>query len=148
MSGKGFWNRIGLPSAADFRELQQLCHAQEQRISDVEATNRQLTETLRSIDLHLGALGEKLEGSQKQCADDISRSVKKQLQAYESNFFQKLDTIARLASTEQEKLMSVNENTYQLLTRSAKDQDELLRILIVNMLQGEVDQLLDQKGED
>ena len=128
-----FWNLLGLPSTTDIQELKQV---QEERFLAIETANQRLLELLEQTNGLIDKLALNI--------DVINKENKEHRQVCTSNLLQVLDTKLKSASAERENLISLNNATYQLINQSAQSQDELLRILIVNLLRDEIDTALKQ----
>ena len=133
---KSFWNWIGLPDASDMRALRDLLQTQSAQLSRIERENYRLRK-------RAGQLEKVLAFRQEQCAAQISREISEQIQSSASEIAQKLDGVQQKSMEREEKLLFTTDKTYDALVKSAQNQDELLRILIVNALQDEVNAALD-----
>lgn len=128
----GFWNAIGLPNAADIQNLTELCRQQAQRIETLENEVRQLREIVQT------------QAEQDNAREDEREQAIRQ--AVQDGFVQQKEAFAEWCEEQTKKNAVVlrkntmlHQQTQEKLTESAKNQDELLRILIVNSLGDELE---------
>lgn len=127
----GFWNAIGLPNAADIQNLTELCRQQAQRIEVLENEVRQLQETVQTQAEQDNARQDEREQAIRQTVQDGFAQQKEAFDEWQENQTKKNAVVLR-------KNTMLHQQTQEKLTESAKNQDELLRILIVNSLGDEL----------
>lgn len=128
----GFWNAIGLPNAADIQNLTELCRQQAQRIETLENEVRQLREIEQTQAEQDNAREDEREQAIRQAVQDGFAQQKEALEEWREEQTQKNAVVLR-------KNTMLHQQTQEKLTESAKNQDELLRILIVNSLGDEIE---------
>ena len=128
----GFWNAIGLPNAADIQNLTELCRQQAQRIETLENEVRQLREIVQT------------QAEQDNAREDEREQAVRQM--VQEGFAQQQETFAEWREEQTKKNAVIlrkntmlHQQTQETLAESAKNQDELLRILIVNSLGDELE---------
>ena len=128
----GFWNAIGLPKAADIQNLTELCRQQAQRIETLENEVRQLREIVQT------------QAEQDNAREDEREQAVRQM--VQEGFAQQQETFAEWREEQTKKNAVIlrkntmlHQQTQETLAESAKNQDELLRILIVNSLGDELE---------
>lgn len=133
----GFWNAIGLPNAADIQNLTELCRQQMQRIETLENEVRQLREIVQT------------QAEQDNAREDEREQAIRQ--AVQDGFAQQQETFAEWHEEQTKKNAVIlrkntilHQQTQEKLTESAKNQDELLRILIVNSLGDELEKDMEE----
>ena len=133
----GFWNAIGLPNAADIQNLTELCRQQAQRIETLENEVRQLQKAVQT------------QSEQDNAREDEREQAIRQ--AVQDGFAQQQETFAEWREEQTKKNAVVlrkntmlHQQTQEKLTESAKNQDELLRILIVNSLGDELEKDMEE----
>lgn len=138
-----FWNKIGLPCAADIENLTHICQQQTQRISDLEQEVTQL-----KADLVADMAKTEEIFAQNTAEQTTQTDTLQQLSAMLSEHLTQLKSWKDDYTTKSDILQSKNTRCYnQLLdtvSESSKNQDELLRILIVNSLGDEMQKILSQ----
>ena len=168
---KSFWNWIGLPDAGDMRELGALLQAQSAQLTRMEAENRRLAAALERSQKRIGALKNILLIRQEQCAARTAREIMEHVQSCTSEIVRELESAQEKATNQRNllakqyeelaseqgekiseqgkslseqcaKLLTVSGRTQETLRKSALNQDELLRVLIVNALQDECEAML------
>lgn len=127
----GFWNAIGLPNAADIQNLTELCRQQAQRIETLENEVRQLRETMQTETEKESTRQDEREQAIRQTVQDSFAQQKEAFDEWQENQTKKNAVVLR-------KNTMLHQQTQEKLTESAKNQDELLRILIVNSLGDEL----------
>ena len=128
----GFWNAIGLPNAADIQNLTELCRQQAQRIETLENEVRQLREIVQTQAEQDNAREDEREQAIRQAVQDGFAQQKEALEEWREEQTKKNAVVLR-------KNTMLHQQTQEKLTESAKNQDELLRILIVNSLGDELE---------
>lgn len=128
----GFWNAIGLPNAADIQNLTELCRQQAQRIETLENEVRQLREIVQTQAEQDNAREDEREQAVRQAVQDGFAQQKEALEEWREEQTKKNAVVLR-------KNTMLHQQTQEKLTESAKNQDELLRILIVNSLGDELE---------
>lgn len=128
----GFWNAIGLPNAADIQNLTELCRQQAQRIETLENEVRQLREIEQTQAEQDNAREDEREQAIRQAVQDGFAQQKEALEEWREEQTKKNAVVLR-------KNTMLHQQTQEKLTESAKNQDELLRILIVNSLGYEIE---------
>ena len=128
----GFWNAIGLPNAADIQNLTELCRQQAQRIETLENEVRQLREIVQTQAEQDNAREDEREQAIRQAVQDGFAQQKEALEEWREEQTKKNAVVLR-------KNTMLHQQTQEKLTESAKNQDELLRILIVNSLGDEIE---------
>lgn len=128
----GFWNAIGLPNAADIQNLTELCRQQAQRIETLENEVRQLREIEQTQAEQDNAREDEREQAIRQAVQDSFAQQKEALEEWREEQTKKNAVVLR-------KNTMLHQQTQEKLTESAKNQDELLRILIVNSLGDEIE---------
>lgn len=117
---KSFWNWIGLPDSSDIHALQDLLQTQSEQLARMEEENQRLGAILERAEERIG-----------------------QLETENSAITQTLNAMRTETAAQMEKLSFADGKTYDALMKNAQNQDELLRILIVNTLQKELEATLD-----
>lgn len=128
----GFWNAIGLPNAADIQNLTELCRQQAQRIEMLENEVRQLREIEQTQAEQDNAREDEREQAIRQAVQDGFVQQKEAFEEWHEEQTKKNAVVLR-------KNTMLHQQTQEKLTESAKNQDELLRILIVNSLGDELE---------
>ena len=128
----GFWNAIGLPNAADIQNLTELCRQQAQRIETLENEVRQLQKAVQTQAEQDNAREDEREQAIRQAVQDGFAQQKEALEEWREEQTKKNAVVLR-------KNTMLHQQTQEKLTESAKNQDELLRILIVNSLGDEIE---------
>ena len=128
----GFWNAIGLPNAADIQNLTELCRQQAQRIETLENEVRQLREIVQTQEEQDNAREDEREQAIRQAVQDGFAQQKEAFEEWREEQIKKNAVVRR-------KNTMLHQQTQEKLTESAKNQDELLRILIVNSLGDELE---------
>ena len=128
----GFWNAIGLPNAADIQNLTELCRQQAQRIETLENEVRQLREIEQTQAEQDNAREDEREQAIRQAVQDGFAQQKEALEEWREEQTKKNAVVLR-------KNTMLHQQTQEKLAESAKNQDELLRILIVNSLGDEIE---------
>lgn len=128
----GFWNAIGLPNAADIQNLTELCRQQAQRIEMLENEVRQLREIEQTQAEQDNAREDEREQAIRQAVQDGFAQQKEAFEEWHEEQTKKNAVVLR-------KNTMLHQQTQEKLTESAKNQDELLRILIVNSLGDELE---------
>lgn len=133
----GFWNAIGLPNAADIQNLTELCRQQAQRIETLENEVRQLREIVQT------------QAEQDNAREDEREQAIRQ--TVQDGFAQQQETFAEWCEEQTKKNAVIlrkntmlHQQTQEKLAESAKNQDELLRILIVNSLGDELEKDMEE----
>ena len=173
MSRWNFWNWIGLPSASDIQSLRDnlsALRAENQRLSSMlNRTNKrivkleealifrqkrstmQLCEELREqIERSVGELANKLANASQSNAEQqekiisMNDGLREQIERSVGELAHKLADTSQSSAEQQEKIISIEDDTYKLLSKSARNQDELLRILIINTLNAELVETIDK----
>lgn len=138
-----FWNKIGLPSVADIEKLMHICQQRSQCINDLEQEVTQLKADL-VVDM---AKTEELF-AQNTVDRTTQADTLQQLSAMLSEYLTQLESWKNDYTTKSDVLQNKNTRCYnQLLdtvSEFSKNQDELLRILIVNSLGDEMQKILSQ----
>lgn len=133
----GFWNAIGLPNAADIQNLTELCRQQAQRIETLENEVRQLREIVQTQAEQDNAREDEREQAIRQTVQDGFAQQKEAFDEWQENQTKKNAVVLR-------KNTMLHQQTQEKLTESAKNQDELLRILIVNSLGDELEKNMEE----
>ena len=128
----GFWNAIGLPNMADIQNLTELCRQQAQRIETLENEVRQLREIVQTQTEQDNAREDEREQAIRQAVQDGFAQQKEAFEEWREEQTKKNAVVLR-------KNTMLHQQTQEKLTESAKNQDELLRILIVNSLGDELE---------
>ena len=128
----GFWNAIGLPNMADIQNLTELCRQQAQRIETLENEVRQLREIVQTQAEQDNAREDEREQAIRQAVQDGFAQQKEAFEEWREEQPKKNAVVLR-------KNTMLHQQTQEKLTESAKNQDELLRILIVNSLGDELE---------
>lgn len=123
----GFWNAIGLPNAADIQNLTELCRQQAQRIETLENEVRQLQKAVQTQSEQDNAREDEREQAVRQTVQDGFAQQQETFAEWREEQTKKNAVILR-------KNTMLHQQTQEKLAESAKNQDELLRILIVNSL--------------
>ena len=133
----GFWNAIGLPNAADIQNLTELCRQQAQRIETLENEVRQLREIVQTQAEQDNAREDEREQAIRQAVQDGFAQQKEAFEEWREEQTTKNAVVLR-------KNTMLHQQTQEKLTESAKNQDELLRILIVNSLGDELEKDMEE----
>lgn len=136
----GFWNAIGLPNMADIQNLTELCRQQMQRIETLENEVRQLRETMQAEAEKESTRQDEREQAIRQTVQDGFAQQKEAFDEWQENQTKKNAVVLR-------KNTMLHQQTQEKLTESAKNQDELLRILIVNSLGDELEKEIPAAAE-
>mgnify|MGYP000000520153 FL=1 len=133
----GFWNAIGLPNAADIQNLTELCRQQAQRIETLENEVRQLREIVQTQAEQDNAREDEREQAIRQTVQDGFAQQQETFAEWREEQTKKNAVILR-------KNTMLHQQTQEKLAESAKNQDELLRILIVNSLGDELEKDMEE----
>ena len=133
----GFWNAIGLPNMADIQNLTELCRQQAQRIETLENEVRQLREIVQTQAEQDNAREDEREQAIRQALQDGFAQQKEAFEEWREEQTKKNAVVLR-------KNTMLHQQTQEKLTESAKNQDELLRILIVNSLGDELEKDMEE----
>lgn len=132
---KNFWNCIGLPSVKDMQALVQTCQEQQQQLSSLEQEVRELKTALFA---HVDGIWKQAAERQDNQTSALCRMIQTSLDAQDELLKQLAETSAQSA-----------EKNHIALTASQKDilnrlseQNEWLRLAVVNSLRNEVDAVL------
>ena len=132
---KNFWNCIGLPSAKDIRVLAQTCQEQQQQISSLE---REVQELKTALSTHIDEIWKQATERQDNQTSALCRMIQTSLDAQGELLKQLAETVGQSA-----------EKNHSALTASQKDilnrlseQNEWLRMAVINSLRNEVDAVL------
>lgn len=136
----GFWNAIGLPNMADIQNLTELCRQQMQRIETLENEVRQLRETMQAEAEKESTRQDEREQAIRQTVQDGFAQQKEAFDEWQENQTKKNAVVLR-------KNTMLHQQTQEKLMESAKNQDELLRILIVNSLGDELEKEIPAAAE-
>ena len=127
-----FWNAIGLPNAADIQNLTELCRQQAQRIETLENEVRQLREIVQTQ-------AEQDNDREDERAQTIRQAVQDGFAQQKEAFEEWREEPTKKNAVVLRKNTMLHQQTQEKLAESAKNQDELLRILIVNSLGDELE---------
>lgn len=133
----GFWNAIGLPNAADIQNLTELCRQQAQRIETLENEVRQLQKAVQTQSEQDNAREDEREQAVRQTVQDGFAQQQETFAEWREKQTKKNAVILR-------KNTMLHQQTQEKLAESAKNQDELLRILIVNSLGDELEKDMEE----
>ena len=133
----GFWNAIGLPNAADIQNLTELCRQQAQRIETLENEVRQLQKAVQTQSEQDNAREDEREQAVRQTVQDGFAQQQETFAEWREEQTKKNAVILR-------KNTMLHQQTQEMLAESAKNQDELLRILIVNSLGDELEKDMEE----
>ena len=133
----GFWNAIGLPNAADIQNLTELCRQQAQRIETLENEVRQLQKAVQTQSEQDNAREDEREQAVRQTVQDGFAQQQETFAEWREEQTKKNAVILR-------KNTMLHQQTQEKLAESAKNQDELLRILIVNSLGDELEKDMEE----
>lgn len=137
-----FWNKIGLPCAADIENLTQLCQQQSQRINDLEQEISQLKAELVADTAKTEQLFAQNSADRTAQTDALQQQLSAMLSEQMTNF----ETWRSDDTQKNALLKSTSTRRYnQLLdaiSEAGKNQDELLRILIANSLGDEMQKII------
>ena len=128
----GFWNAIGLPNAADIQNLTELCRQQAQCIETLENEVRQLREIVQTQVEQDNDREDERAQTIRQAVQDGFAQQKEAFEEWREEQTKKNAVVLR-------KNTMLHQQTQEKLAESAKNQDELLRILIVNSLGDELE---------
>ena len=126
----GFWNAIGLPNAANIQNLTELCR--QQRIETLENEVLQMQKAVQTQAEQDNAREDEREQAIRQAVQDGFAQQKEAFEEWREEQTKKNAVVLR-------KNTMLHQQTQEKLTESAKNQDELLRILIVNSLGDELE---------
>lgn len=132
-----FWNAIGLPNAADIQNLTELCRQQAQRIETLENEVRQLQKAVQTQSEQDNAREDEREQAVRQTVQDGFAQQQETFAEWREEQTKKNAVILR-------KNTMLHQQTQEKLAESAKNQDELLRILIVNSLGDELEKDMEE----
>lgn len=133
----GFWNALGLPNAADIQNLTELCRQQAQRIETLENEVRQLQKAVQTQSEQDNAREDEREQAVRQTVQDGFAQQQETFAEWREEQTKKNAVILR-------KNTMLHQQTQEKLAESAKNQDELLRILIVNSLGDELEKDMEE----
>ena len=133
----GFWNAIGLPNAADIQNLTELCRQQAQRIETLENEVRRLQKAVQTQSEQDNAREDEREQAVRQTVQDGFAQQQETFAEWREEQTKKNAVILR-------KNTMLHQQTQEKLAESAKNQDELLRILIVNSLGDELEKDMEE----
>lgn len=133
----GFWNAIGLPNAADIQNLTELCRQQAQRIETLENEVRQLQKAVQTQSEQDNAREDEREQAVRQTVQDGFAQQQETFAEWREEQTKKNAVILR-------KNTMLHQQTQEKLAELAKNQDELLRILIVNSLGDELEKDMEE----
>ena len=132
---KNFWNCIGLPSVKDMQALVQTCQEQQQQLSSLE---QEVQELKTALFAHVDGIWKQAAERQDNQTSALCRMIQTSLDAQDELLKQLAETSAQSA-----------EKNHAVLTASQKDilnrlseQNEWLRLAVVNSLRNEVDAVL------
>ena len=120
------------PNAADIQNLTELCRQQAQRIETLENEVRQLQKAVQTQAEQDNAREDEREQAIRQAVQDGFAQQKEAFEEWREEQTKKNAVVLR-------KNTMLHQQTQEKLTESAKNQDELLRILIVNSLGDELE---------
>ena len=140
---KSFWNWLGLPNRSDVLALQDLLQTQSEQLARMETENQRLSTLLERTKQRVGLLQNALIFREKRIVEKTGQEVREQVQASVAEITRKLGEAQEQTAAQMEKLSFAEGKTYDALMKSAENQDELLRIFIVNTLQKELEATLD-----
>ena len=115
-----------------FKNLTELCRQQAQRIETLENEVRQLREIVQTQEEQDNAREDEREQAIRQAVQDGFAQQKEAFEEWREEQIKKNAVVLR-------KNTMLHQQTQEKLTESAKNQDELLRILIVNSLGDELE---------
>lgn len=133
----GFWNAIGLPNKADIQNLTELCRQQMQRIETLENEVRQLREIVQTQ-------AEQDNAREDERAQAVKQTVQEGFAQQQEAFAEWREEQTKKNAVVLRKNTMLHQQTQEKLTESAKNQDELLRILIVNSLGDELEKDMEE----
>ena len=145
---KSFWNWIGLPDRSDLVALQDLLQIQSEQLARMEDENQRLRLVAERTKSRIGRLENALAFRQKSIAEKVSQEIREQIQVSAAEIAEKLDATRTETDAQIEKLFFADDKTYDALMKNARNQDELLRLLIVNTLQKELETTLDSNSKE
>lgn len=132
---RNFWNWIGLPSTKDVQALVQTCREQQQQISSLD---QEVQELEAALSTHIDEIWKQATERQDSQTSALCRMIQTSLDAQDELLRQFAETAAQSA-----------EKNHAVLTASQKDilnrlseQNEWLRLAVVNSLRNEVDAVL------
>lgn len=138
---KNFWNCIGLPSVKDMQALVQTCQEQQQQLSSLE---QEVWELKTALSTHVDGIWKQAAERQDNQTSALCRMIQTSLGAQDELLKQLAETSAQSA-----------EKNHAALTASQKDilnrlneQNEWLRLAVVNSLRNEVDAVLSDTEEE
>lgn len=133
----GFWNAIGLPNAADIQNLTELCCQQAQRIETLENEVRQLQKAVQTQ-------SEQDNAREDERVQAVRQTVQDGFAHQQETFAEWREEQAKKNAVVLRKNTMLHQQTQEKLAESAKNQDELLRILIVNSLGDELEKDMEE----
>ena len=132
---KNFWNGIGLPSVKDIQTLAQTCQEQQQQISSLEQEVQALKTALPT---HIDEMWKQAAERQDSQTSALCRMFQSSLDAQDELLKQLAETAARSAEKNQ---TALTDSQQDILNRLS-EQNEWLRLAVVNSLRNEVDTVL------
>lgn len=132
---RSFWNWIGLPSAKDVQALVQTCQEQQQQISSLDQEVQELKATLST---HIDEIWKQATERQDGQTSALCRMIQTSLDAQDELLRQFVETAAQSAEKNQAALTA----SQQAILNRLSEQNEWLRLAVVNSLREELDSAL------
>lgn len=132
---KNFWNCIGLPSVKDMQALVQTCQEQQQQLSSLE---QEVQELKTALFAHVDGIWKQAAERQDNQTSALCRMIQASLDAQDELLRQFAETAAQSAEKNQAALTASQQD---ILNRLG-EQNEWLRLAVVNSLREELDSAL------
>lgn len=140
MSIRRFWNKIGLPSLTDIQEVRETQKKHNELIESLKTQNEQLVSAIEKLECQLTSVSESIESK---CGEDSQRIIEET----ECLITTLKKSLSASLQKRTEQLFDANLETYRTLCQSSSNTDELLRMLIVNTLQDDLEDVIARKQD-
>lgn len=141
----GFWNAIGLPNVEDIQNLVQLCQQQSQKIEMLEAEIQILQTTMQTLQNNIQISFARTADHQNEQTQAVSQTIQAGFEQQKTELEKWQKEQGKRDADAQRKNTALHQKTQKALADSAKNQDELLRILIVDSLEYELDETINSE---
>ena len=132
---RNFWNWIGLPSVKDVQALVQTCQEQQQQISSLD---QEVQELKAALSTHIDEIWTQATERQDSQTSALCRMIQTSLDAQDELLRQFAETAAQSAEKNQAALTASQQDILNRLS----EQNEWLRLAVVNSLREELDSVL------
>ena len=141
----GFWNAIGLPNVEVIQNLVQLCQQQSQKIEMLEAEIQILQTTMQTLQNNMQISFARTADHQNEQTQAVSQTIQAGFEQQKTELEKWQKEQGKRDADAQRKNTALHQKTQKALADSAKNQDELLRILIVDSLEYELDETINSE---